>query len=72
MNDYQEAQKAIGNANKELVRSMMIDCPGITNLEMAELSGIRHETIGKHKRAIRAEWLPIVPLASPDHRKAKA
>ena len=51
-----EINKDKGAANRELVRSMMIDCLGITNIEMAKLSGLRHETIGKHKRAIIAEW----------------
>lgn len=51
-----EINKDIGAANRELVRSMMTDCLGITNIEMAKLSGMRHETIGKHKRAIVAEW----------------
>jgi len=42
--------------NREAVRKALLECPGITLLEIEGKTGLSKGSVSRHVKSIRAEW----------------
>lgn len=50
------ARDKAAHANREAVRRLLITRPGITQSQISQRLNMADQTVGRHVRAIRAEW----------------
>ena len=58
MNPVGAYQKRLGEENRERIAGILRDFLGIRNREISKLTGLDEMTVGRHVKAIKAEWIP--------------
>ena len=53
---YSKIRAKEGEANRDLIRRLLKEYPGIRNRQIIAMTGLADSTVSTHIRAIRDEW----------------